>query len=101
MNRIGVMVMAVVALSGCFCSFTEADFRVVERDANTCTAADTCVVTTLGLNACTCSSVVRQSELANVEAAAKRVWCGGKMAKCAVWVNPRCEAGVCVADQGH
>jgi hypothetical protein len=96
MKRIGVM--AALLFAGCL---SQSDFSKMVAEAATCSAGDPCVETAMLPNGCTCTSVVRASEKANIEAAARQVWCGGMMAKCAVRTNPRCVGGTCVADPAH
>ncbi len=91
-------VVAALLLCGCL---AEDQYQTMVKNAAVCTEADTCVVTDLLPNSCTCSEVVRKNAAPDIENAAKRVSCGGQaVARCGSWVNPRCEAGVCVADAG-
>jgi hypothetical protein len=87
-----------LALAGCMSS---QQFDQLVAEASTCTAADTCTLAGKpdSSTTCTCPQPVRSTEAANVDAAARQVACGGKMVKCIGWVNPRCEAGRCVADR--
>lgn len=90
----------VVALSMSAC-FTDEQFYQMKVDASACSDTDACTLAgrPAGTSCtCCCRSPVRASEAANIDAAAGRVFCGGKMVECVPFANPRCEAGRCVAD---
>ncbi len=89
------LVLLAFCASACM---TEDSFYKMREESSSCGSADTC--TLAGSSSCICAAPVRSSEAANIDAAARQVSCGGKMVKCQSLVNPRCEAGRCVADPG-
>ncbi len=47
---------------------------------------------------CFCGAVVNEENQEEIEEAAKDVDCEGRLVRCAILSNPRCENGTCVAD---
>lgn len=94
-----VGLVAVVGTSGCL---SREEYAAMVEAARTCEPTDTCVLTRHDVAvSCDCPVPVRASEVANIEAAARSLACGGVTAKCVPWTetNLRCEAGRCVSDQ--
>jgi hypothetical protein len=85
---------SVVFLSACCAS--EEDFSEQVAEAQACSPGDTCVLA--GSAQCLCARPVNASKAAEIDAAAKGICCGGVIADCVAFQNPRCEDGRCVAD---
>ena len=92
----GLLVAAAALALVAGCAMTEQELERVLEDAVRCEPGDECVVH-MGSD-CRCPRAINAAAVSKVDEALQDYDCQGLYVTCRVLQNPRCEGGLCVAD---